>query len=129
MIPHTILYIEDHDINVQLVKRMLKFMPYTILAAANGTQGLAMAQQYRPDLILMDINLPDIDGLNLTALIKTYDTLREIPIVAFTADSSYATYQRCLDVGCAGYLNKPISKVQLFKVLQQHLPDPLPQAL
>ncbi|MBC7870039.1 MAG: response regulator [Chitinophagaceae bacterium] len=112
-----ILYIEDNMLNMQLVKKMLRPMGYDLLEAFDGRSGIAMASDRQPDVILMDIDLPDINGLEVTMMLKATEQLKNIPVVALTADSS--AHSRCLEVGCDGYLNKPISKAGLLKVIQQ----------
>jgi two-component system, cell cycle response regulator DivK len=111
-----ILYIEDNMLNMRLVKKMLHLMGYSMIEAFDGRSGIEMALREQPDVIFMDIDLPDISGLEVTALLKASDQLKNIPVVALTADSS--AYARCLEAGCDGYLNKPISKAGLLKVIQ-----------
>ncbi len=114
-----ILYIEDEPVNIQIVKRMFRGMNYLILEAEHAAQGLAIAQTEKPDLILMDIQLPDISGLDATRILKADTRTRHIPIIGLTAD----TFSRidCLEAGCDAYLNKPISRGLLLRTIQQLL--------
>jgi len=112
-----ILYIEDDFLNMQLVKKMVRFAGYEVLQAFDGRTGIKMAEELKPDVILMDIDLPDMNGLEVTMILKASAGLKDIPIIALTADSS--AHSRCLEVGCDGYLSKPISRAGLLKVIQQ----------
>lgn len=117
----TILYIEDDRFNMTLIKKMLRIMGYEMVAAFDGSSGLVAARFEQPSLILMDINLPDMSGLEVTRLLKADPMLRYIPIVALTADitNQYA----CLSAGCDGYLNKPISRAALLRTVKQFTED------
>lgn len=113
----TILYVEDNEANVNLVRRMLHRSPYELLVATSGVDGLDAATHRLPDLILMDINLPDISGVEAISRLKASPRLRHIPVVAFTADPSLSGRQRCLDAGCDHYLNKPVTPVALLQTI------------
>jgi two-component system cell cycle response regulator DivK len=110
-----ILYVEDDMNNMQLIQRMVKLMDFELLMAFDGLSGVSLAQHTHPDLILMDINLPDISGLEATRRIKALRELAHIPIVALTADTE--NYQQCRDAGCDAYLNKPVHRASLLKVI------------
>lgn len=116
-----ILYIEDDLNNMSLVERMMKLMDYELIMAYDGISGVMKAQHERPDLILMDINLPDISGLEATRRIKSMSELQGIPIVALTADTE--NYHACRDAGCDGYMNKPVNRTSLLKTIQQFTRD------
>jgi two-component system cell cycle response regulator DivK len=116
-----ILYIEDNPQNMRLVRKMLAGGGYGILEATDGLSGLEIAQQEKPDLILVDINLPDIDGTEVTARIKSNPELKHIPIIALTANAMFGDRERFLDAGCDGYLAKPISKKELLETVAEHL--------
>lgn len=103
-----ILYIEDNFANLMLVKRVLMAEGYTVLEAENGENGLRVAKQEVPDLILMDINMPDIDGYSVTKMIREVTTLNRTPIIALTANVLKGDRERALDAGCDGYIQKPI---------------------
>ncbi|MBA3470741.1 MAG: hybrid sensor histidine kinase/response regulator [Herpetosiphonaceae bacterium] len=106
--PIIILYIEDNYDNQRLVKRTLTSKGYTIEVAPDGGVGLEMAQLHRPDLILMDINLPGLNGYELTTKFKALPELASVPIVAITANTMPGDRERALAAGCDGYISKPI---------------------
>lgn len=103
-----ILYIEDNLPNRELVKRVLEVEGYEVMEAANGQIGLTKAIQRPPDLILMDINLPEMDGYAVTAQLRTMSTLVNTPIVALTANVMRGDREKSLNAGCDGYIRKPI---------------------
>jgi two-component system cell cycle response regulator DivK len=103
-----ILHVEDNFENRILVRRLLNAGGYQILEAENARQALEIVHQKQPDLILMDINMPDIDGYTLTAQIKGLPNFRPVPIVALTANVMKGDRERTLDAGCDGYIEKPI---------------------
>lgn len=114
-----ILYIEDNPVNMRLIKKMLKIMDYDMVEAYDGLSGISGAERIQPDLILMDINLPDVSGFEITRQIKASPVLNHIPVVALTADPS--NYRQCLEAGCDGYLNKPISRAELLRTVRQFI--------
>lgn len=104
----TILYIEDNPDNRLLVRRILQAENYYILDADNAYQALEILQGNRPDLILMDINLPEIDGYTLTTRLKDEPGMQDIPIIALTANVMRGDRERTLEAGCDGYIQKPV---------------------
>jgi two-component system cell cycle response regulator DivK len=116
-----ILCVEDNPQNMRLVRKILKHEGYVVLEAEDGASGLAVAETEKPDLILMDINLPDIDGLEVTRRIKAQQHLAHIPIVALTANAMYGDEERCLAAGCDGYIAKPVSKEKLVASIETYL--------
>jgi two-component system cell cycle response regulator DivK len=104
----TILYVEDNIDNRTLVRRVLTAEGYSIIEAVNATQALEILKNTKPNLILMDINMPDIDGYTLTAQIKGTPGLELIPIIALTANVMRGDRERSLEAGCDGYIQKPI---------------------
>jgi len=103
-----ILIVEDNELNMKLLNDVLEAHGYTVLKAGEGRVAVELARQYRPDLILMDLQLPDISGLDATRLIKGDEETRSIPIVAVTAFAMAGDERRALDCGCDAYLAKPI---------------------
>src|SRR5689334_19027920 len=103
-----ILYVEDNPINAEIVRRTLTRSGYQILEAKNGANGIALALQEKPDLILLDINLPDINGVNVCARLKGYEGLSHIPIIALTANAMHGDHQRYLAAGFDDYISKPV---------------------
>lgn len=116
-----ILYVEDNAQNMRLVRKMLKVGGFEMIGAEDGTKGLEMAQEHRPEIILMDINLPDIDGIEVTRRLKEDPTFANTPIIALTANAMYGDRERFLDAGCDDYLSKPVSKIELLNMIQKHL--------
>jgi len=103
-----ILYIEDNVENRVLVKRVLEVEGYVVLEADDGPSGMRIAKQEAPDLILMDINLPEIDGYEMTARLRQVPSLVSVPIVALTAYVLKGDRERSLEAGCNGYIQKPV---------------------
>lgn len=103
-----ILYIEDNFENRILVKRVLEVEGYVVLEADDGPSGMRVAEQETPDLILMDINLPEIDGYEVTSRLRQNPSLAHVPIVALTANVLKGDRERSLAAGCDGYIQKPI---------------------
>jgi two-component system cell cycle response regulator DivK len=116
-----VLYVEDNEQNMRLVRKILVHAGYEVLEAIDGYSGLEAAERERPDLILMDVNLPDIDGLEVTARLKRLPTLAHIPVVALTANAMVGDREKALEAGCDGYLPKPVSKADLLDVVASHL--------
>jgi two-component system cell cycle response regulator DivK len=103
-----ILYIEDNPDNRMLIRRVLMAEGYEVLEAKDGQEGLAQATQLQPDLILMDINLPELDGYEVTARLKQLPGMQQVPIVAVTANVMRGDREKTLAAGCDGYIQKPI---------------------
>jgi len=118
----TILYIEDNPDNKLLVQRALESRGYVMLWAANGLQGLEQAEAARPDVILLDINLPDLDGYEVARRLKASGPLHTIPIIAITANALKGDAERALAAGCDAYLPKPISIRELWARVTAFLP-------
>lgn len=108
-----ILYIEDNLDNMILVKRVLEIEGYEVIAAHSGTEGLTKAVEDRPDIIITDINLPDIDGYEITHNLKQDKKTAHIPVVAMTANVMKKDREHVFDAGCDGYISKPIDVDEL----------------
>jgi two-component system, cell cycle response regulator DivK len=106
--PTTILHIEDNPENRVLVRRLLQIEGYQILEAENAFQALQILTKNRPHLILVDINMPDMDGYTLTNRIRKLPELDRIPVVAITANVMKGDREKTLQAGCDGYIEKPI---------------------
>ena len=117
----TILYVEDNPDNRLLVKRILMAEDYSLLEAIDGKDALNVLKTARPDLILMDINMPDMDGYTLTALIKSLPGFERVPIVALTANVMRGDKERTLEAGCDGYIQKPLDIDQLTREIEKFL--------
>lgn len=117
----TILYVEDNVDNRTLVRRVLTAEGYSFVEAVNAIQALEILKNIKPNLILMDINMPDIDGYTLTAQIKGTPGLELIPIIALTANVMRGDRERSLKAGCDGYIQKPIDIDVLSEQIQRFL--------
>ena len=116
-----VLYIEDSFDNRLLVRRILDAEGYQVLEAENAEEGLAMARGSLPDLIMIDINMPEMDGLTLTSMMKADKQLCDIPVVAITANVMRGDRERTLAAGCDGYIQKPIDIEEFPQVVAQYL--------
>lgn len=113
-----ILYVEDNPLNMRLVQKILKSVGHDMIPAPDGLTGIAIAAREEPDLILMDINLPDIDGLDVTSRLKASPDLSWIPVVAVTANAMHGDRERYIAAGCDGYIAKPVTKVELINTIK-----------
>jgi two-component system cell cycle response regulator DivK len=116
-----ILVVEDHPANMKLAVLLLQKAGYSVLSAMDGEAGLAIAQTEQPDLILMDIQLPGMDGLAATALLKQNLATRAIPVIALTALAMISDEDRCRNAGCAGYISKPLRYQELLAEIKAQL--------
>lgn len=116
-----VLYVEDNILNKRLVRKILASKGYEVLEASDGLGGIEMADQERPDLILMDINLPGIDGMEATGRLKTSPELRNIPVVALTANAMRGDREKIMAAGCDEYLQKPVSSAKLIETVQRFI--------
>lgn len=117
----TILYIEDNPDNRLLVKRILLSEDYLLFEAKDAFDALDVLKSVRPDLILMDINMPDMDGYTLTAKIKTMPGFERTPILALTANVMRGDKEKTLEAGCDGYIQKPIDIDQLTREIERFI--------
>jgi CheY-like chemotaxis protein len=116
-----ILYIEDNFQNKRLVRKILNSRGFEVIEADDGLTGVEMAAKELPDLILMDISLPGIDGVEATQRIKARGDTTRIPIIALTANAMRGDRERFIAAGCDDYLPKPISTHDLLEMVQKHL--------
>ena len=105
----TILVVEDDDLNRKLVRTLLQVSKFNVLEAMDAEKGIHLAHEHHPDLILMDIQLPGMDGLKATQIIKSDPDLKKIPVVALTAFAMQGDEEKALAAGCDGYITKPIN--------------------
>ncbi len=119
--PKTILVVEDNELNMKLFHDLLEAHGYNILQTRDGMEALKLARQHRPDLILMDIQLPEVSGLEVTKWIKEDDELKAIPIIAVTAFAMKGDEEKIREGGCEAYIAKPISVTSFLKTVQQFL--------
>jgi CheY-like chemotaxis protein len=117
----TILIIEDDELNMKLVKTLLQTEKYHILEAKEAETGIELTQEHHPDLILMDLQLPGMDGLEATKIIKGDPKLMNIPIIALTAYAMEGDEQKAITAGCQGYIPKPIDTRAFLNNIAQSL--------
>ena len=123
---HNILYIEDNPDNMMLVQRALESRGYHLLKAMKGLDGVAKAENEQVDLILLDINLPDIDGYEVARRLRASDKreLKSVPIIAVTANALKGDAEKALDAGCDVYMSKPINIRELWARVEAFVPTP-----
>ena len=118
----TVLVVDDTHDNLIIISLSLQDMGYRVITACNGEEAVAFALRAHPDLILMDIAMPELDGMGATRRIRSHPELRGTPIVAITAFQTDGFRRAAFDAGFEGYLTKPIDFVQLNKLIQMLLP-------
>ncbi len=125
MVGKTVLYIEDNPDNMTLVKRVLESRGYFLLQATNGLSGVAFAEEQDVDLVLLDINLPDIDGYEVAHRLRhsSKHALAYIPIIAITANALKGDAEKALAAGCDVYMSKPINIRELWARVEAFLPS------
>lgn len=117
----TILIVEDNELNMKLFNDLLQAHGYNTLQAKDGRVVVELTRKNRPDLILMDIQLPEISGLEITKMLKADDDLRSIPVVAVTAFAMKGDEQKIRNGGCDGYIAKPISVASFLQTVSRFL--------
>ncbi len=115
----TVLVVEDNDINMKLFHDVLEARGYNVLQAKDGMEGWHIAREHRPDLILMDIQLPGISGLEVTKWLKDDETLKSIPVIAITAFAMAGDKEKFLEGGCDAYIPKPISIPNFLQTVER----------
>ncbi len=121
--PKTVLIVEDNELNMKLFHDLLEAHGYATLQARNGFDALDVARQNHPDLILMDIQLPEVSGLEVTKWLKEDDDLKTIPVIAVTAFAMKGDEERIRQGGCEAYISKPISVVKFLETVRFYLGD------
>ena len=116
-----VLLVEDNPANMKLANFLLQSAGHTVLAAANAEAGLTIAREEQPDLILMDIQLPGMDGLEATALLKGDEATRAIPVIALTALAMKGDEERIRAAGCDGYIAKPMGIQEFLAAVAAYL--------
>ncbi len=105
----TILIVEDTELNMKLLNDLLQAQGYDTLQSVDGKDTLQLAKEHHPDLIIMDIQLPEVSGMEYTKMLKADEGLKDIPVLAVTAFALKGDEEKILEVGCDGYIAKPIS--------------------
>lgn len=119
----TVLIVEDNELNMKLFHDLLEAHGYETLQTRDGMEALNLAREHRPDLILMDIQLPEVSGLEVTKWLKEDDQLREIPVVAVTAFAMKGDEERIREGGCEAYISKPISVSMFLDTVRRFIGD------
>jgi two-component system cell cycle response regulator DivK len=117
----TVLIVEDNELNMKLFHDLLDAHGYRTLQTRSGMEALKLARAHRPNLILMDIQLPEVSGLEVTKWLKDDDELREIPVIAVTAFAMKGDEARIRQGGCEAYISKPISVMTFLAAVRQYL--------
>jgi len=125
MISKKVLIVEDNELNMKLFHDLLDSQGYETLQTREGLQAMALARQHMPDLILMDIQLPEISGLEVTKWLKDDEELAHIPIIAVTAFAMKGDEERIRQGGCEAYISKPISVMHFLETVKKHLNLPV----
>lgn len=115
----TVLIVEDNDLNMKLFHDLLEAHGYDTLQTRDGREALELARKHHPDLILMDIQLPEVSGLEVTKWIKQDEDLKSIPIIAVTAFAMKGDEEKIRDGGCEAYMAKPISVVSFLETIEK----------
>jgi two-component system cell cycle response regulator DivK len=119
----TVLYVEDNEFNRKIVRQLLAATTYRLLEASDGEQGVATALEAQPDLILMDIQLPRMSGLDATQRLRQDPRTERIPIIAVTSFALSGDDQKALEAGASAYLAKPYSPRQLLELIRKLAPE------
>lgn len=117
----TILIVEDNELNMKLFHDLLEAHGYRTLQTKDGVEALRLAREHHPNLILMDIQLPEVSGLEVTKWIKEDDALKDIPVIAVTAFAMKGDEERIRQGGCEAYISKPISVMHFLDTVRKHL--------
>ena len=116
-----VLVIEDNELNMKLVKSLFRFSKFEVIEAADAENGIQLAREHKPFLILMDIQLPGMDGLEATRRIKHDNDLKDIPIIALTSYAMQGDEDKAHEAGCIGYITKPIDTRNFLAAIDQYL--------
>jgi CheY-like chemotaxis protein len=117
----TVLVVDDDELNLKLLRTVLTRERHRVLGARNAREALSLACEHHPDLILMDLRLPGIDGLQATRMLKSDPQLRSIPVVALSGGASGDAQARAAEAGCSGYITKPLDLKQLISTVRGYL--------
>ena len=121
--PKTVLIVEDNELNMKLFRDLLEAHGYETLQTREGLKALEIAREHKPDLILMDIQLPEVSGLEVTKWIKEDEELSSIPIIAVTAFAMKGDEERIREGGCEAYISKPITVMPFMETIKSFLED------
>src|SRR5262249_40390561 len=119
--PKTVLIVEDNELNMKLFNDLVETRGHRIVQTRNGIEAVDLARKHRPDLILMDIQLPEVSGLEVTQWLKDDEELKAIPVIAVTAFAMKGDEERIKQGGCEAYISNPISIVTFLETVRHHL--------
>ncbi|WP_298356698.1 response regulator [Rhodoblastus sp.] len=119
----TVLIVEDNELNMKLFNDLLEAHGYATVQTKSGVEAVGLARQHRPDLILMDIQLPEVSGLQVTQWLKDDPELAPIPVIAITAFAMKGDEEKIRQGGCEAYLSKPISVVKFLETVRDYIGD------
>ena len=119
----TILVVEDNELNMKLVRGLIQIGKYRMLEAIDAESGIQLTREQQPDLILMDIQLPGMDGLTATKILKEDPSLKDIPIVALTSYAMQGDKEKAIQAGCTGYIAKPIDTRKFLETISEYFKD------
>ena len=119
----TVLYVEDNEYNRKIVRQLLRRTPYRLQEAVDGEAALAMVRQERPDLILMDVQLPKTSGLEVTRMLRGEASTADVPIIVVTSFALSGDDQKAMAAGASAYLAKPYSPRELLALIRKFLPE------
>jgi two-component system cell cycle response regulator DivK len=122
--PKTVLIVEDNELNMKLFHDLLEADGYRTVQTRSGNDAMRLAREHRPDLILMDIQLPEVSGLEVTRWLKDDEELRSIPVIAVTAFAMKGDEERIRAGGCEGYISKPISVAKFLQTVRSLVDKP-----
>jgi two-component system, cell cycle response regulator DivK len=117
----SILVVEDNELNMKLFHDLLEAQGYDVLQSQDGMEALKLARTHRPDLILMDIQLPEVSGLEVTKWLKEDEELKSIPVIAVTAFAMKGDEEKIREGGCEAYISKPISVASFLETVEKYL--------
>lgn len=117
----TVLVVEDNELNMKLFNDLLEAHGYNVVQTRDGLKALDLARTHKPDLILMDIQLPEVSGIEITKWLKEDDALRSIPVIAVTAFAMKGDEQKIREGGCEAYISKPISVINFLQTIDGFL--------
>lgn len=121
--PKSVLIVEDNELNMKLFNDLLEANGYRTIQTRSGVEAIELARTHRPDLILMDIQLPEVSGVEVIRWIKDDDDLKHIPVIAITAFAMKGDEEKIRQGGCEAYLSKPISVVKFLETVRNYLSD------
>jgi two-component system cell cycle response regulator DivK len=121
--PKQVLIVEDNELNMKLFNDLLEANGYRTIQTRNGVEAIELVRTHRPDLVLMDIQLPEVSGLDVIQWLKKDDDLKDIPVIAITAFAMKGDEEKIRQSGCEAYLSKPISVVKFLETVRTYLAD------